>query len=203
MFTGLIQAVGTVQEVVTLDGGLRMSITVPDDWASRLHLGDSVAIDGCCTTVTSLTANTFTFEASPETLRRTVMGTSHPGHRVNLELPLTPSTPMGGHYVTGHVDVQAVVVERTEEGLSWILRLQLPAAEPSWMRYLIEKGSIALNGISLTVNTVRDEDRTVTVAIIPHTWGATNIDQWQVGSEVNVEFDLLGKYVERLAVFSR
>jgi riboflavin synthase len=201
MFTGLIQAVGTVEALLPQDGGIQMSVSIPAEWASRLQLGDSVAIDGCCTTVIALEGATFRFQASPETLRCTRMGSYQVGDRLNLECPLTPTTPMGGHYVSGHVDCVGHVTSRTEEGLSWLITVALPPSDPSWMRLVIAKGSVALNGISLTVNTINDETNSLSLAIIPHTWEQTNIAGWQVGTPINIELDLLGKTVERLLAF--
>lgn len=193
MFTGLIEEVGRVQAVETTAAGSRMTIEA-GVVLTDAEPGASIAIDGVCTTVVEMTERSFTIEASPETLSKTVFGEYQPGRRVNLERTLTPTTRIGGHFVTGHVDGTATVLEKFEEGNSRVFRFVLN--DKTLAAYLIPKGSVAVNGISLTVNRV--EDAEFTVAIIPHTLAHTSIGDVNPGDTVNIETDLLGKYVHRL-----
>ncbi|MDX2084934.1 MAG: riboflavin synthase [Candidatus Melainabacteria bacterium] len=193
MFTGLIEHVGIITEVLPVEGGRRLTIEAPPI-ASTLAVGDSIAADGVCTTVESHTPARFTVALSPETLRRTTLGTYAVGHLVNLERPLLPTDRLGGHIVSGHVDGLATLTHCQPDGISRVLAFRLNNHELAPL--LVEKGSIAIQGISLTVNQVGTND--FTVAIIPHTWQATNLSQLTVGQAVNVETDLLGKYVQRL-----
>lgn len=193
MFTGLIQHIGQVASIEQNAAGATLTITIPTAMASLLKLGASVAIDGVCTTVTRFDESSFTLYASPETLSRTIMGHYSQGSEVNLELPLQAGGELGGHFVTGHVDGLATVSQVYKDGDSW--RFDFSYSEPVWGSLLIEKGSVAINGISLTVNTVSHNG--FSVAIIPHTMEATTLGVYTQGSQVNVEFDMLGKYVVR------
>lgn len=195
MFTGIIEHLGTVAAHHHTEEGSQLTVTVTPQLASQLFLGASIAVDGVCTTVVEKTETTFSVVASPETLRCTIMGQYRPGTPVHLELPVTLQTPLGGHYVTGHVDTVATVDGIQPEGVSFIFRFNW--LDPQWRRFVVEKGSIAVNGISLTVNQVTPEG--FTVAIIPHTWEQTTLKSAQVGDRVNVETDLIGKYMVRLA----
>lgn len=193
MFTGLIEEVGRVASVQHRSEGSRLVVNAK----TVLHgvaLGDSIAIDGVCTTVVAFDTQSFTIEASPETLSKTTFGRLQAGSAVNLERPLTPSSRIGGHYVTGHVDGLAKLLSKTPEGISLIVRFELENDDLA--QYVVPKGSIAIAGISLTVNTV--ESRVFSVAIIPHTMSHTNLGQLAVGNPVNIETDLLGKYVKKL-----
>lgn len=204
MFTGLIEEIGVVTAVETTSADSRMTIqgsrmTVQADRVlANAQLGDSIAVDGACMTVVALTENSFSFEASPESLSKTNLGRCQPGTRVNLERPLTPTSRIGGHYVTGHVDGQATITSIEPQGNSIIYTFSI--ADPALAELLVPKGSVAILGISLTVNTV--EDNRFSVAIIPHTLAHTNLGDYQPGDSVNIETDLLGKYVRRL-VFER
>ncbi len=192
MFTGLIEEVGSIASVSQNASGSRITVyarTVLEN----VKLGDSIAIDGACTTVVAFDAQGFTIEASPETLEKTNFSQFKPGFRVNLERPLTPSSRIGGHYVTGHIDGQAILRSRKQDGLSHIFAFELDSAELA--EYVVSKGSIAVSGISLTVNQV--QDRQFSVAIIPHTLSHTNLDERRPGDRVNIETDLLGKYVKK------
>ena len=192
MFTGLILDVGTVRSVETTEAGAELCIATA--LAPTLTLGASIATDGVCLTVTQLEPDAYWAQASPETLRRTTLGGYAPGRPVNLETPLSLQTPLGGHFVTGHVDCVATIAAVRPEGNSVLYGFALP--EERWAALCVEKGSIAVNGISLTVNAV--EGATVWVAIIPHTLAHTNLGPLAVGDAVNVETDMLGKYVQRL-----
>jgi riboflavin synthase len=193
MFTGLIEEVGTVSAVESSSQGSRISISARHI-LQNVQLGDSIAVDGACMTVVAFDAQGFSFEASPESLSKTNLCAFKPGRRVNLERPLTPTSRIGGHYVTGHVDGLATLVSSTPQGNSHILEFSV--ASPELAELLVAKGSVAILGISLTVNTV-GKDR-FSVAIIPHTLGHTNLGDYQPGDQVNIETDLLGKYVRRL-----
>lgn len=195
MFTGLIEEIGQVTVVDATPAGSRVTISAsPEMTLSGLALGDSVSVDGACTTVVAFDDTSFLVEVTPETLDKTRFSQYQPGTRVNLERPLMPTSRLGGHYVTGHVDGQAEVITIQAHGNSWIYRFKVE--NDSLAALLVEKGSVAVNGISLTVNTVIND--VFSVAIIPHTLEHTNIQDLAVGSRVNIETDLLGKYVQRL-----
>ncbi|MGE0201877.1 MAG: riboflavin synthase [Candidatus Melainabacteria bacterium] len=194
MFTGLIQSLGTVAAVETTPAGSRLQIECGVAFMGDVTPGDSIALDGVCTTVVAQTATTFSIEATPETLSKTLLGAWQTGRRVNLEKPLLPTSRLGGHFVSGHVDGLATVLARYEEGNSVIFRFLL--TQPQAQTLLIPKGSVALNGISLTLNEVAGP--AFTVAIIPHTLAHTNLGDVQVDDRVHVELDILGKYVHRL-----
>jgi riboflavin synthase len=198
MFTGLIEEIGTLSAIETTAEGSRITVSaalVLED----LKLGDSVAIDGACTTVVALSESTFSIEATPETLSKTTFAHYEQGGRVNLERPLLPVSRLGGHYVTGHVDGLAEIVQILPQGNSQLYRFKVQ--NPELLPLLVEKGSVAVNGISLTVNAVIHE--AFAVAIIPHTLTHTTLGDKQVGDLVNIEMDLLGKYVQRLMQFGR
>lgn len=194
MFTGLIEEVGVI---LTMSGaseqGRRFTIgaaTVLDG----VQLGDSIAVNGACMTVVAFDECSFAFEASPESLAKTTLSTAQVGQRVNLERPLTPVSRIGGHYVTGHVDGLAKIVSRDVDGNSIIFTFEVGSSDLAEL--LIPKGSVTILGISLTVNTVNG--RHFSVAIIPHTLSHTNLNDYHPGDTVNIETDLLGKYVRRL-----
>jgi riboflavin synthase len=196
MFTGLIQAIGTVQHVEWLNAGVLVGIQTPVDIFNQLKLGDSIALNGCCTTVIRLESDTvFCVELSAETLEKTTFDTIAVGKLLNLELPITPTTPLGGHYVTGHIDCVLPLITKEAVGISWVLTFQLPT-QKAFQGLLVDKGSIAIEGISLTVNTVTASD--FSVCIIPHTMSHTTLGALQINELVQVEFDILGKYVQRL-----
>lgn len=193
MFTGLIEEVGVIASVESGAEGSRISVTAAEV-LKNVKLGDSIAVDGACMTVVDFNAQAFTFEASPESLSKTNFSGFQPGRRVNLERPLTPESRIGGHYVTGHVDGLATIVSRIVQGNSHIFTFEVIA--PGLAELLVPKGSVTILGISLTVNAV--EKNRFSVAIIPHTLAHTNLGDYQVGDSVNIETDLLGKYVRRL-----
>ncbi len=193
MFTGLIEEIGIVDSIQTTSAGSVLTIKA-QVVLEGVKKGDSLAIDGVCTTVVDFNNDGFTIEASPETLSKTILSSLEPGSRVNLERPLTPISRLGGHFVTGHIDGTALIISKEQDGMSWIyhFRLDNPALAP----LLISKGSVAINGISLTVNTV---DKLIfSVAIIPHTLAHTSLGDYEPDSQVNIETDMLGKYVQKL-----
>lgn len=193
MFTGLIEEVGQVLSVDQSAAGSRIAVGAKMILADARQ-GDSIAVDGVCTTVVALTNESFCFEASPETLSKTTLAGCEVGTRVNLERPLKPTDRLGGHFVTGHVDGTALVISKIQDGLSWVYHFRV--ANPELAALLIPKGSVAVNGISLTVNEV--QGNVFSVAIIPHTHAHTNIGDIEPDDRVNIEMDLLGKYVQRL-----
>jgi riboflavin synthase len=188
VFTGLVQEVGAV---VGLDGG-RLTITAPAS-AARVEIGDSIAVDGVCLTVVACDDSTLSFDAVPETLRRTSLGRLAPGSSVNLEPALRAGDPLGGHYVQGHVDGVGSVRSVEPEGAGKRIAFAAPA---ELLRYVVEKGSIAVQGTSLTV--VGVDDGGFEVALIPHTLEVTTLGALKPGDDVNLEADVLAKYVEKL-----
>jgi riboflavin synthase len=192
MFTGLVEGVGEIAEINRMAEGLRFALAPPFP-VSELVLGESVAVSGACLTVVSISAKTFQVEVSPETLNRTTLGLKKVRDGVNLERALKIGDRLGGHLVTGHVDGLGVVRERREGRDFFVLGFDLPAALSP---FVIEKGSIAVDGVSLTVNTV--QGNRFSVYIIPFTAQKTTLAQLQVGHQVNLETDIIGKYVARL-----
>jgi riboflavin synthase len=191
MFTGLIEDLGTLQDVRT--GADQASLTVVTGLPmSELTLGESIAVNGVCLTVTALGDGAFSADVSPETLKCTSLGSLSRGSRVNLERALRLSDRLGGHLVTGHVDGLARIAERRLEGNAWLFRFQA-ASEVSSL--LVAKGSVTIDGISLTVNEV--SENSFSLAVIPHTLKMTTLQEREVGDEVNVETDLIGKYVAK------
>lgn len=192
MFTGLIEDVGTIRELRRGDAGGRLAVAtaIPE---RELTLGESIAVNGACLTVVAFGGGLFSADLSPESLDRTTLGDLGLGSRVNLERALRLSDRLGGHLVSGHVDGIAVVTERRQEGNAVRFTFRL---DPGLTRYLVEKGSVAIDGISLTVNAVAGD--TFSVAVIPRTLERTNLPACRPGNRVNVETDLIGKYVERL-----
>lgn len=191
MFTGLVEAIGTVRRVQPLGEGRRLSIVAP--FVAELGTGESVAVDGVCLTVVERDSEVFAVEAVPETLARTTLGRLEPGHRVNLERALAAGDRLGGHLVQGHVD-EVIVVESIErQGENRYIQLRLPS---SGRPLVAERGSITINGVSLTVLGVSED--TVRLSIIPHTWEATTLADLAPGDPVNVEYDLIARYLQRL-----
>jgi len=192
VFTGLIREVGTVVSRVGGPEGVRLTIEAPAT-ATGAELGDSIAIDGVCLTVVAATGGTLAFDAVPETLDRTSLATLDQGSRVNLEPALRAGDPLGGHYVQGHVDGAGRVRSVEPEGDGKRIWFDAPA---DVLRYVVEKGSIAVQGTSLTVAAV--DDGGFAVALIPHTLSATTLGRLEAEDRVNLEADVLAKYVEKL-----
>jgi riboflavin synthase len=189
VFTGIVEDRGTV---AAPPAGARLAVTCPAV-AADAEVGASVAVNGVCLTVVEANGGTLGFDLAPETLSRTTLGGLAPGDPVNLERPATPATLLGGHLVQGHVDGVGMIEAIEAEGEGARLRVRLPEA---LSRYVVEKGSIALDGVSLTVASVHGD--AVEVALIPHTLAATTLGTGSPGGRVNVEVDVLAKYVERL-----
>ena len=199
MFTGLVEEVGTIRRLAQRGGAARLAIECS---FQALELGESISVDGCCLTVDSIGAGQFEVDASEETLRRTTLGNARPGRSVNLERAVRPTDRLGGHLVTGHVDTLGTVSQIVPIGGATKLVIGL---DPALARYVAEKGSITVNGVSLTINGVSapgDTQAWFDVAIIPHTQAKTTLQELTVGSAVNLEVDLVARYVARLAGFS-
>jgi riboflavin synthase len=192
MFTGLIEAVGEIHELTRgTTGGATLVVSAP--FAEELVAGESVAVNGVCLTAVSHAASTFTAELSPETLRATSLGGLDVGGRVNLERAVRADSRLGGHFVLGHVDATATITSWEPQGDHWWLELSLPKAIELWV---VAKGSIAVDGISLTV--ARLESSSLGIQIVPHTRTHTNLADRKAGDTVNVEADIIGKYAARL-----
>jgi riboflavin synthase len=192
MFTGLIEALGEVVEVKPTPGGFRLRFTT--SLAPELLAGDSLAVNGVCLTVVAADADSIHADISPETARVSALGALKRGGIVNLERPLRADSRLGGHFVQGHVDATGTIEDIRQEGDSYWLTVKFP---PLLAPYIVRKGSIAVNGISLTVAGV--DDRHFDVQIIPFTWEHTNLQITKPGDTVNIECDILGKYVVRVA----
>ncbi|MBX7134270.1 MAG: riboflavin synthase [Fimbriimonadaceae bacterium] len=213
MFTGIVQAVG---QVLSLEKGV-LRLTAPGEWVEDdpLGLGESIAVNGCCLTVVDIRVQDaegsgsagkmaaprrmgLQFDLSPETLSRTALGDLERGSRVNLERAMKPSDRFGGHIVQGHVDATGIIRSVSHELNTLIAKIGVPGEAAS---YLIDKGSIAVDGVSLTV--VRPQGDEFEVWIIPHTVQQTQIGGWEAGDRVNLEYDVVAKYVERLVTLGR
>jgi len=191
VFTGLVQGIGTVDAVDQTDDGVRVAIATP--LAAELADGDSIAVNGVCLTAVAPNAERFTADVMHETLRRSSLADATPGAQVNLELPLRAHDRLGGHVVQGHVDGLGTVAAVEPDGFARRIRI---AAAPDLLRYVVEKGSIAIDGVSLTVAAV--DDASLTVSLIPETLERTSLGAAAPGRTVNLEVDVLAKYVEKL-----
>ena len=191
MFTGLIEGTGKLKTIEPRGKDMRLSIQASFD-LEGFQTGESVAVDGVCLTVVSWKARAFTVDVSQETLSRTTLGQRSVGDEVNMERALRLGDRLGGHLVNGHVDGKARVMARKQRGDSLVFVFEVVA---ELGRYIIEKGSVAVNGVSLTVN--RCDEQSFDVNIVPHTARVTTIGSLRVGDEVNIEVDIIGKYVER------
>ena len=191
MFTGLVEHVGTIEALERSQDGARIRVNA-GQLAEGLAKSGSIAVNGCCLTAVDISGNCFSADLSAETLRRTSLGEMKPGARVNLERPLTAMKELGGHFVQGHIDGVGRVVRLDAEGPNWWYGVRVPE---ELARYVAMKGSVALDGISLTV--AGWHDGIVETAIIPYTYEHTNLSSLKVGDAVNVECDVLAKYVER------
>ncbi len=193
MFTGIVQAVGCIADITQRDPERRLRITAPGLPAARMRPGDSIAVNGVCLTVAEAGDGEFVADASLETLRLTTLGTLASGSAVNLEPALTLADPLGGHLVSGHVDDTGEVRSVDPRGESALLVFRVPGP---LSRYIARKGSICIDGVSLTVNTVSDRD--FSVNLVPHTLEHTIMRFYAPGTRVNIEVDLLARYLERL-----
>jgi riboflavin synthase len=191
VFTGIIEHVGTIESLDLRRDGGRIAIQAPTV-APSLAVSNSIAINGCCLTVVSRDTERFSADLSGETLAKTSVRELKPGARVNLEQPLTAGKELGGHFVLGHIDNVGRVTHLTAEGENWWLGVQVPE---DFARYIVPKGSVTIDGISLTV--ARWSNRIAEVTVIPYTYEHTNLSDRRPGDAVNLEGDVLGKYVER------
>ena len=193
MFTGIIIAIGRVLSIEEKGGDLELGIDAAALESARLGIGDSVSVQGVCLTVTELKGTAFYADVSRETMAKTTLGSLGRGSRVNLEPSLRAGDALGGHMVSGHVDAVGKLTAANQDGRSWRLEFELPAA---LMRFVAPKGSICIDGVSLTVNQVGG--RLFDVNIIPHTGEATTLGELVLGAGVNIEIDVIARYLDRL-----
>jgi riboflavin synthase len=193
MFTGIIVATGRVSSLVEKGGDLELGIEAAALDPQRMAIGDSVSVQGACLTVTRKEGPRFYADVSRETMAKTTLGTLGPGSRVNLEPSLRAGDALGGHWVSGHVDAVGTLRALGQDARSWRLEFELPAA---LMRFVAPKGSISVNGVSLTVNQV--DGRRFDVNIIPHTHQVTTLGELKIGDGANIEIDVIARYLERL-----
>ena len=196
MFTGLVQEVGRVKEIDFNDQDIRLHIEVDGDFLNGITLGESISVSGVCLTVTEKSPLSFWSDVSAETLKTTTIRFWQVGEEVNLERALTPSSHMGGHIVTGHVDGVGEVLTREKDGRSWRFLFRIPN---ELSRYIARKGSVCIDGTSLTVNLVDGCD--FEINIIPKTMASTTFFSYVSGSKVNIEVDLVARYLERLSLY--
>ncbi|HKS11216.1 MAG TPA: riboflavin synthase [Pyrinomonadaceae bacterium] len=195
MFTGIIEELGSVRGIEERGENARIVIDAKVVTEGTNH-GDSIAVNGVCLTALDIYDDSFAADVSRETLLRSTLGSLKPGVPVNLERAVTPATRLGGHMVQGHVDARGQFVSVDSHGESWTLRIAYP---PEIARYLVFKGSVAVEGISLTIANLTEDY--FEIAIIPKTWEVTNLSHLKPGDGVNLEVDVIGKYVERLLAF--
>jgi riboflavin synthase len=198
MFTGIVEAVGTLKALKKHGRGFEVLVETPHSFglADRVKLGDSIANNGVCLTVTKLSGNCFYADVSTETVNCTCFGNYAIGQKLNLELACTPSTHLGGHIMQGHVDGVGTVISKTTLDDAYNIWIKAPS---ELLRYIAPKGSIAVNGVSLTVNDIKDDAFRLT--LIPHTQDAISFDGFDEGCKVNLEVDVLARYLERLFNF--
>lgn len=195
MFTGLVEELGSIRTVETREAGSRITVAA-QVVMSDISNGDSIAVNGVCLTALDVTTDSFAMDVSPETLNRTTLGGLTAGSPVNLERAVTPTTRLGGHMVQGHVDGRGTFISAEPEGDFWTVRIGFP---PELGRYFVPKGSVAVEGISLTIaKLVKDH---FDIAIIPKTWEMTNLSSLNPGDAVNLEADVIAKYVERMLTY--
>ncbi len=195
MFTGIIEHLGKIDALERNGEGGRLTVSLAGarKIAAELQIGSSIAVNGCCLTVVKIGKTSFSADLSAETLRRTSLGAALAGRAVNLELPIAAGARLGGHFVQGHVDGVGRIERMKSEGDNWWIAVRVPE---DLRRYVAEKGSLAVDGISLTV--ARWQDGIAEFAIIPHTYANTNLREIAAGDAVNIECDILAKYVESL-----
>jgi riboflavin synthase len=191
VFTGLIADLGTLTALELGGGGATLSVSTR--LAGDLQQGDSIAVNGVCLTATEVGASSFKADAMAETLERSSLGVLAPGAHVNLELPLRAEDRLGGHVVQGHIDGTGIVTATREDGFARVLEIE---TEPRLARYLVEKGSVALDGVSLTISALHEQG--FAVSLIPETLERTNLGAIEEGARLNIEVDILAKHVERL-----
>jgi riboflavin synthase len=193
MFTGIIETVGEVKEIEREEDHARLIVSLDEKYLTDSKLGDSISINGVCLTVVEMEAGSVSFDAVYETMRRSSLGHLASGDLVNIELAMRADGRFGGHMVQGHVDAIGNIASIRQHDNAFSIFIDVPR---DLMKYIVSKGSVAVDGISLTV--VDADDRTFSVAIIPHTWEHTNLSERRAGDAVNIETDIIGKYVERI-----
>lgn len=193
MFTGIIETIGDIVHTERRDGDVRIVISAPELKKHNIALGDSVACNGVCLTVVQIEDADLAFDVSIESIEHSLIGDWHKGSKVNLELALQPQSRLGGHLVSGHVDGVATITAMHEDARSWRMKFEVPA---DLSKYIAKKGSITINGISLTVNDVQANQFEINV--IPHTFKVTTLGQAKVGTRVHIEVDQIARYLERL-----
>ena len=198
MFTGIIEEIGIVRNIVKGSRSIKLTITAKKV-LENTNLGDSIAVNGVCLTVTALGKDGFTADVMPESMSKTNMGRLKPGDRVNLERALTLSSRLGGHIVSGHIDGVGDIINMEKDDNA--VRVTVTSV-PKVMKYIVSEGSVALDGVSLTVAHLGEGDNDFTVSLIPHTAQVTTLLDKKVGDKLNIENDVVGKYVERLLNFS-
>lgn len=192
MFTGIIEELGRISSIETGANGARLTVSAKTVTAGSRE-GDSISVNGVCLTALNISSGSFAADVSPETLDRTTLGSLQAGSPVNLERAVTPATRLGGHIVQGHVDATGTFISAENQGDFWTVRIGFP---PEMSKYLVYKGSVAVEGISLTV--AKLDKAFFEMAIIPKTWDLTNLSALQPGDRVNLEADVIAKYVERM-----
>ncbi len=196
MFTGIIETTGTIQAISPTGGDVRLTIDAPNMDFGDVKLGDSIASNGICLTVVAVSSSSYVVDVSRETLNKSALSAWKVGDTVNLEKAMLPTTRFGGHIVAGHVDGVGKITKIAKDARSVYVEVVIPS---ELMRYTADKGSITVDGISLTTNAIKPNDNIVCLNIIPHTAERTNIAQhWSVGRVVNIEVDLVARYLERL-----
>ncbi len=192
MFTGIIEELGSVASLTPLPAGARLHVAA-SIVTSDLANGHSVAVNGVCLTALDVSPGSFSADVSPETLDRTTLGTLKAGSPVNLERAMLPTTRFSGHIVQGHVDGRGTFISATADGDYWTVRIGFP---PEFARYFVHKGSVAVEGISLTIASLADDH--LDIAVIPKTWQSTNLASLTPGDQVNLETDVIAKYIEQM-----
>jgi len=195
MFTGIVETIGEVISANPVGGDVRLVVVAKDFKQREVAIGDSIAINGACLTVVEHNASesSFAFDVSVESINHTLIGDWLAGTKVNLEMALLPTTRLGGHLVSGHVDGLASLVELYEDARSWRMVFEAPE---DLKKYIAKKGSITINGTSLTVNSI--ENKLFDINVIPHTFKVTTLGELKLGDQVHIEVDLLARYLERL-----
>lgn len=198
MFTGIVEGTGKVLELANKEKAWLLKLEAPEFISSSLSIGDSLACNGCCLTLIGKSGSELSFELLEETLRLTSFEGLKKGSLVNLERPLASGARLGGHFVSGHIDVRSKILDFEKRGKNFYLRVAVP---DEFAKYVVYKGSVAIDGISLTIAEAHADS--LAVWLIPHTLEVTNLSQAQAGKFVNLEFDLLAKYVEKIALGRR
>jgi len=199
MFTGIVKEVGTIKSLKKNKDGFELEVKCKN-LISDIEVDDSVSIDGVCQTVIYVSQSFFRVQAIKETMDKTSFSEFEPGKLVNLELALRPLDRMGGHIVQGHVNDQVTLHKLDKREKNYLATF---ISSNKWMKYIVQEGSIALNGISLTIAAIDREKESFSVSIIPHTWEKTSFNTLKLGSKVNMEVDIIGKYVENLLFYAQ